>query len=167
MDKIKRKIYLGKIIEFMKNDYPLFKNMESYGFTEQLSEEELNYVLSGVYEQPVTVKRKSIYNQNRNEVYHEESNGNWYKSKYDNNGNKIYYEHSSGYWEKSEYDENGNEIYSEYSNGYWKKREYDNNGNKIYYENSNGNWYKKEYDEKEYIIYYEDSTGNKTLYNRL
>ena len=125
MKKIIRKIlkedrqgqFLNKIIKVMKNDYPLFKNMESYGFYEQLSEEELNYVFSGIFGEPVNVKRKRIYNQNGNRIYSERSDGVWYKSEYDENGNEIYHEESNGYWIKREYDENGNEIYWEISNG--------------------------------------------------
>jgi hypothetical protein len=56
MKKIIRKIlkedrreeFLNKIIKVMKNDYPLLKNMELYGFYDQLSDYELNYVLSGI-----------------------------------------------------------------------------------------------------------------------
>jgi hypothetical protein len=49
----RRQMFLNKIVQVMKNDFPLFKNMESYGFTEQLSEEELNYVFSGIFGEPV------------------------------------------------------------------------------------------------------------------
>ncbi len=122
----------------MKDDFPLFKNMESYGFYEQLSEEELNYVFFSIFGEPVVRDGSRIYNQNKKQIYREYSKGVWYKS---------------------EYDENGNEIYSEYSNGYWVKREYDNNGNEIYYETSDGYWYKYEYDENGKRIYYEDSHG--------
>jgi len=57
---------------------------------------------------------------------------------FDSNGNEIYFEDSDGDWEKREYDSNGNKIYCEDSDGDWEKREYDSNGNKIYYENSYG-----------------------------
>ena len=107
--------FLNKIIKVIKNDYPLFKNMESYGFN--LSEEELKYVFSGVFGQPVIIEGNTIYNQN---------------------GNLLYNEHPNGYWEKKEYDENGNIIYYETYNGYWVKFEYDNNGNIIYREDSYG-----------------------------
>jgi YD repeat-containing protein len=36
---------------------------------------------------------------------------------YDNNGNLIYRENSNGFWVKYDYDDNGNEIYCENSNG--------------------------------------------------
>ena len=114
MDK-QIKIYLDKIIEVIKNDYPLFKNMKSYGF--KLSEEELNYVLSGLYEQPVTKRGNVIYNQNGNEIYYETSDGQWVKREYDENGNEIYYEDSDGIWVKREYDEKEYIIYYEDSTG--------------------------------------------------
>jgi hypothetical protein len=57
---------------------------------------------------------------------------------YDSNGNCIYHEYSDGYWYKREFDVNGNRIYFESSSGYWSKYEYDSNKKQIYYENSNG-----------------------------
>jgi len=100
MDKIKRKIYLDKIIEFMKNDYLLFYNLKLYGFYDQLSENELNYVLSGVFEQPVEYYvGGNIFDKNGNLIYYENYKGYWYKYEYDKNGNKIYYENSYGYIE--------------------------------------------------------------------
>ena len=111
-------MYLNKIIKVMKNDFPVIKNLKLYGFYEQLSEEELIYVFSGIFEQPVTKQGKYIYSQNGNEIYIENSYGIWIKSEYDNNGNEIYHENSNGDWIKREYDDNGNEIYYEDSNGY-------------------------------------------------
>ena len=132
--------FLNKIILLMKDDFPIFKNLKDYGFN--LSEEELNYVLSGIFGESVRKKGRrynSIYNQNRKKIYHENSFGDWVKKEYDNNGNKIYYEDSYGDWFKYEYDENGNEIYYEDSDGNWEKYEYDEYGNKIYGEDSYGN----------------------------
>ena len=37
---------------------------------------------------------------------------------YDNNGNLIYRENSNGFWVKYDYDDNNNRIYYENSNGY-------------------------------------------------
>jgi Ulp1 family protease len=70
MDKIKRKIYLDKIIKFMKNDFPLFKNMEDYGFY---------YV------------HYYVYDENNNRIYYETSRGKWVRKEYDKNGRKISY----------------------------------------------------------------------------
>jgi len=127
-----------KYINYIVNDIqaPYFINMrDNYG----LSPDEYEMVLSKVYNQPVTIKGRSVYDVQGNIIYRETSNGFWEKSEYDTNGNKIYVKRSDGYWEKSEYDTNGNKIYFEDSNGFWVKREYDTNGNEIYYENSYGN----------------------------
>ncbi len=162
----KRKIYLDKIIKVIKNDYPLFKNMKSYGFYDQLSNEEMDYVFSGVYEQPVKIEGYGyqtigigIYNENGYKIYWEDSDGTWVKREYDNNGNEIYSENSNGLWIKYEYDEKEYIIYSENSNGLWIKYEYDIDGNRIYFENSNGYWRKSEYDNNGNRIYFENSDG--------
>ena len=52
-----------------------------------------------------------IKDKNGNEIYYEDSNGDWYKREYDSNGIEIYFENSKGYWCKSEYDSKGNQIY--------------------------------------------------------
>ena len=130
--------FLNKIILLMKDDYPLIKKLKDNGFYNDLSEKEFNYVLSGIFGEPVKLKRKYIYNQNGNKIYHEHSDGYWEKYEYDDNGNKTYYERSNGNWIKQEYDENDCLIYREYSWGLWEKFEYDENGNEIYHEDSNG-----------------------------
>jgi hypothetical protein len=130
MKKIIRKIlredreqmFLDKVIKYMKNDFPLFKNMRDYGFFDQLLTREITYILSGIFGEPV---RLSI--------------GLKHYKIYDSNNNIIYHENSDGYWEKREFDKNGKLIYSENSNGYWYKREYDERGKLIYSEDSNGN----------------------------
>jgi len=160
MDKIKRKIYLDKIIKFMKNDYPLFKNLKDYGFYNQLSNDEMDYVFSGIFGESVTINKMSrgfiIYDKNGKLIYRE-SNGFWIKYEYDKNGNEIYVENSDGEWWKKEYDKNGKQIYWENSDGYWYKKEYDERGNEIYYESSIGYWEKREYDENNNILYSENS----------
>ena len=155
----RRQMYLNKIIQIMKNDFPLFKNMELYGFYDQLSEDELIYVLSEIFGEPVQRINQIIFNEKGNQIYLEYSDGTWEKWKYDENGNWIYNENSDGYWEKTEYNENGKLIYYENSNGYWRKIEYNENGNIIYIENSEGEWKKWEYDKKGKKIYYENSHG--------
>jgi hypothetical protein len=133
-----------KYINYIVNDIepPYLKSLEPYG----LKHNEKELVLSKVYNQPVTIEGKSVYDQYGNEIYYETSNGSWYKREYDSNGNQIYYEDIRGYWYKREYDANGNKIYSETSNGYWTKREYDSNGNLIYQEDSTGNIVNKRYE---------------------
>ena len=106
-----------KYINYIVNDIekPYFTNMkDNYG----LRPEEYKLVLSKVYNQPVTIKGRNVYDEQGNNVYFEDSDGIWYKYKYDINGNKIYYEDSNGDWFKSEYDEQGNRIYYEDSDGY-------------------------------------------------
>lgn len=85
MDNIK--IYLDKIIKVIKNDYPLFKNMKSYGFYDHLSEEELNYVLSNVFEKPVRLfinVHYYVYDENNNRIYYESSRGKWVRKESNN-----------------------------------------------------------------------------------
>jgi len=120
----RRQMYLDKIVHIMKNDFPLLKNMELYGFRDQLSNEEMGYVFSGIFGEPV----EYYYGGNVPNII----------QIYDENNKRIYNENSYGGWVKSEYDENGNRIYSENSDGYWYKREYDENRNLIYFENSYG-----------------------------
>ena len=177
----RRQMFLDNIVKYMKNDFPLFKNMKSYGFTEQLTYDELNYVLSGIFGEPVV--RDGYYvtsNSTHNDFYYENSHGHWKKWEYDDNDNQIYEGTYDGYWEKREFDKNGNEIYisdsnggwfkreydengrviyNEDSDGIWVKREYDENGRKIYEESDNGYWWKREYDENGKILYYENSRG--------
>ena len=146
MKKIIRKIliedrqehFLNKIILLMKDEYPVYKKLEDYGFYDDLSEEELVYVLSGVFGEPIIKRDKTIYNQNRDILYSENSYGFWKKYEYYENGNIKYFERSDGFWEKREYDENGKDVYYENSDGNWVKKEYDDNGKRIYFERSDG-----------------------------
>ena len=151
--------FLNKIILLMKDDYPLIKKLKDNGFYNDLSEKEFNYVLSGIFGEPVKLKRKYIYNQNGNKIYHEHSDGYWEKYEYDDNGHRIYFQNSNGDWYKSEYHENGKVIYFEESTGWWQKHEYDENWNEIYREDSDGGWLKREYDVNGNRIYYERSDG--------
>jgi len=82
---------------------------------------------------PFTIKDK-----NGKEIYHEDSDGFWWRCERDANGNEIYFECSDGSWQKWEYDANGNQIYCRNSTGFWWKKEHDANGKEIYYENSDG-----------------------------
>jgi hypothetical protein len=144
-----------KYIEYIVNDIeaPYIKYLNMYG----LSDNEMDLVLSKVYNQSVTIKGNYVYDPNHNKIYGEDSNGFWFKREYDQNNNKIYFEDSNGFWVKQEYDTNGNVIYREYSNGEWIK--YDSNGNNIYYEDGNGFWYKREYDSNGKVIYHEGFDG--------
>ena len=129
-----------RYIKYIVNDIkpPYFKCMrDHYG----LKQDEMDLVLSKVYNQSVSIKDKLVYDSNDNNIYWEDTNYNWSKYEYSTDGNyKIskYFEYSDGDWAKYEYDTNGNNIYYETIDGYWVKQEYDQNNNKIYYENSDG-----------------------------
>jgi len=125
-----------KYIEYIARDIelPYIKYLEPYG----LKQDEMKLVLSKVFNQPVTIKGRDVYNINNNEIYIEYSDGVWIKKEYNADNQMTYHEHSNGFWVKYEYDNNGNIIYYEKSNGSWAKSEYDANGNEIYYEKSNG-----------------------------
>jgi len=75
-----------------------------------------------------------IKDKKGNEIYFEDSDGNWYKCEYDSNRTTIYHEDSNKFWYKREYDSNGKLIYFENSNKYWIKYKLDSKGNQIYYE---------------------------------
>ena len=156
MKKIIRKIlkedqferYINKIAEVMKNDYPIFSNMELYGFYDQLPEFIIPVVFNKIFGQIVNLdggyhflknKRfRSVKNENNKLIYEEHSDGFWVRWEYDSNGNETYKEDSDGKWEKREYDDRGNEIYFENSSDFWIKRAFDENNNKIYVEDSQG-----------------------------
>ena len=96
-DKIMNKKY-EKYIDYIVNDIeePYFINMKDmYG----LSEKEYEMVLSKVFNQPVTIEGGRVYNQYGDKIYHENSDGSWFKQEYDANGNEIYYEDNNGYIE--------------------------------------------------------------------
>ena len=93
------------------------------------------------------------------EAGHDFSNGDF--TLYDSNNNEVYWEDSDGDWVKQEYDSNNNEVYGEDSDGYWAKREYDSKNNQVYYESSDGYWIKTEFDSNNNEVYWEDSYGYK------
>ena len=106
-----------RYINYIVNDIelPYFNYMrDHYG----LKQDEMDLVLSRVYNQPVTIKDNSVYNNQGNEIYREYSTGYWVKYEYDTDGNEIYYEDSYGYWTKREYNQYGKVIYVENSNGF-------------------------------------------------
>ena len=109
-----------KYIDYIVKDIelPYLKYLEQYG----LSTDEYELIMSKVYNQPVTIKGDYVYNTNGNQIYYENSYGDWFKVEYNTNGNKIYFENSNGDWVKYEYDTNGNKIYYENSDGYIEDR---------------------------------------------
>jgi len=132
---VKYKKYIDYIVSDIEKPY--FINMrDHYG----LKDNEMNMVLSKVFNQPVKIKDNDVYDINDKIIYYENSDGDWFKKEYDTNGKVIYFENSSGsgFWYKYKYNTNGNKIYSENSNGDWVKYKYDINGNLIYREDSDG-----------------------------
>ena len=127
--------YIDYIVSDIEPQY--FKNMrDQYG----LRPDEYEMVLSKLFNQPITIKNNSVYDELGNIIYYENiSDGYWEKKEYDAKGKIIYFENSNDYWEKYEYDELGNVTYLENNEDYWEKYEYDELGNKIYSEDSYGN----------------------------
>jgi len=128
----RRQMYLNKIGDIMKNDYPLIKNMKLYGFWDQLSDEEKKYIFTIILNKNNDLKVDKIYES-------------YYKIEIfvkfrDNNLNRLMYsENKDGHWEKFEHNDNGNTTYYENSDGFWWKREYRYKTNLVsYYEDSNG-----------------------------
>jgi YD repeat-containing protein len=84
-----------RYINYIVNDLetPYFKNMvDNYG----LSPNEYGLVLSRVYNQPVTIECRYVYDNNGKLIYSENSNGSWVKREYDELGNIIYSENKHG-----------------------------------------------------------------------
>ena len=156
----RRQMFLDKIINFMRNDFPFFKNMTDYGFNDTLSDDEYRYIFKKIFGETARRRGNKLFNKNNDELYYENSYGDWEKSEFDENGNELYFENSKGEWEKKEYNENGRVIYNEDSDGIWVKREYDDYGNLIYEESDNGYWMKREYNENGDILYFENSHGH-------
>jgi hypothetical protein len=128
-----------KYIDYIVNNIepPYFNYMRDH---HGLKDNEILMILSKVFNEPVTIKGKLVYDSNGNNIYYEDTKNNWSKYEYStyDNDNEIYSEDSHGYWIKKEYNINGNLIYSEDSNGHWYKREYDSNGDVIYHEGFDG-----------------------------
>jgi YD repeat-containing protein len=103
--------YYDKIVNILEPPY--FKNLRSIGIDEDYWET----IFSKFYNQSVDVYSDSLYDENGNEIYHETSEGFWYKWEYDDNGNEIYLENSKGFWCKYEYNSSGNVDYYENSFG--------------------------------------------------
>ena len=87
-----------RYINYIADDIeaPYFENMrERYG----LRPDEYPLVLSKIFNQSVTIEGGRVYNQYGDKIYHENSDGSWFKQEYDANGNEIYYEDNNGYIE--------------------------------------------------------------------
>jgi hypothetical protein len=133
----KKEQFINKLLSIL--DTPYFKSLNSMGI-DDIDTQKL--ILSRLFNDDVIIKyydyEINIYNSNGNEIYSEDSEGEWVKYEYDSKGRIVYHESSSGFWMKKEFNSKGNEIYYENSNGVWFKTEYDSDGNRIYLEDSNG-----------------------------
>jgi len=87
----RRQMYLDKIVQVMKNDFPLFHNLKLYGFYNQLSRDEIIYILKGVlgkrlinnFEIGYGLRKYIVYNITNDEIYVEYNDGDWYIPYYD------------------------------------------------------------------------------------
>jgi hypothetical protein len=115
---------------------PYFQNLIDIG----VEKNEIEPILSLIFNQPILKKNNYIYDKKGNQLYDEDSDGSWDKYEYDERGNLIstYYKYSDGSWEKYEYDKMDNLIYFENYRGDWIKSEYNEIGELIYQENSDG-----------------------------
>ena len=84
-----------KYIDYIANDIqvPYLKSLEPYG----LKQEEIDLVLSKVFNQPVKFVVNRVFNKDNNELYYERSDGYWIKSIFDEQGNEINFYDSDGY----------------------------------------------------------------------
>jgi hypothetical protein len=133
--------FLDKISSIIEKPY--FRNMyekTNGGFWDITDEDDQLYILKNIFGSDISINWiwEKVYDENRNHLYEESSDGFWRKWEYDGKGNMLYYEQSDGDWWKWEYDNDGNMVYYENSDGFWEKREYDDKGKKIYFENSYG-----------------------------
>ncbi len=87
---VKYKKYIDYIVSDIELPYIKYLNM--YG----LKQDEMDLVLSKVFNQPVLVRNNNVYDTNDNMVYFEDSDGFWVKREYDTNVKLIYYENSRG-----------------------------------------------------------------------
>jgi hypothetical protein len=110
---VKYKKYIDYIVKDI--ELPYLKSLKPYG----LKQEEMDLVLSKVFNQPVHYiePMHGVYNKDKNRIYHENSNGFWERYEYNDQGKRTYYEDSICRWYKKEYDQYGNVIYYENSDG--------------------------------------------------
>ena len=94
----RREEFLNKIIKLMKNDFPLFKNLRVYGLYNQLSEDDLIYIFSGIFGKPITIMGRTLMDENRKVLYYEDYDGVWEKRENDEYGRRTYKESSNGDW---------------------------------------------------------------------
>ena len=88
-DKIER--YIEFIVEDIKPPY--FKNIvEQYGLSGDIALD----VIHKLYDEPVKIDHRNIYNSKGKRIYYESSNGSWSREIYNNNNNVITMEQGDG-----------------------------------------------------------------------
>ena len=132
---------------------------------------------------------KYQYDQNGDEIFYENSNGNWKRTKtictdnsvesyseqdngetsfaklyFNNFGELIKFSKSDGTETEYKYDDNGNCIYARDADGIWWKTSYFESGREVFTERSDGYWKKEQYDINGHEISSEDSTGELKKY---
>jgi hypothetical protein len=93
--------YYDKIVNILEPPY--FQNLETIG----IDEDHHKLIFEKLFNQPVSLDNRGVFDSNENEIYYENSNGRWVKREYDENGNQIFSENSNGYWIRYEYNKNG------------------------------------------------------------
>ena len=83
-----------KYIDYIVNDIelPYLKSLEQYG----LKQDEMDLVLSKVFNQPVKFVVNRVYDKDNNELYYERRDGYWIKNIFDDEGNEINFYDSDG-----------------------------------------------------------------------
>ena len=74
-------------------ELPYLKSLEPYG----LKQEEIDLVLSKIFNQPVKFVVNRVYDKDNNELYYERRDGYWIKNIFDDEGNEINFYDSDGY----------------------------------------------------------------------
>jgi hypothetical protein len=83
--------YIEFIVENIKPPY--FKNIvEQYG----LSGDNVLDVIHKLYDEPIKIDHRNIYNSKGKRIYYESSNGSWSKEIYNNKNNVITIEQGDG-----------------------------------------------------------------------
>lgn len=100
-----------------------------------------------------------VYNDDKQLIFRENSDGTWLKSEYNERNNRVYFEDHTGF--RQHFNEYGQETHRIKANGEWFKKEYEDTdtGKQIYFENSRDEWWKKEFDERGNCTYHLDSDG--------
>lgn len=123
-----------KYIDYIVKDIepPYFKSLEPYG----LKKEEIDLVLTKVFNQPVRIVGHSVIGKQEGVIYSESWEGYWEIKEYSKEGNLILWKNSSGTIRK--WDNEGNILYEATGNGYYARWEYDEDGNETLYATSDG-----------------------------